>query len=282
MQLIPYLDAPAHIPFILKHPEYARLRSFPDSNYEACARNPETYRLFQDMFGDLLDANRGVDYVYLSTDEAYYIGWANNPQHDEKTVADRYGSKGKLLAEFLTKAGGYLHDRGRKVVFWGEYPLKPDDIPSLPSSLINGEVYSPEFDKRLRARGIGQTIYTATQGEERVFPGYFTVPESQRLHTVHETPARAREVFEKISFDQSRGVADLQGAVVAGWGDAGQHPEDFWLGYASGTAAAWHPGALDAIETQASFFPLFYGWSATGMERAYQLTAQRTSAVLDG
>ena len=32
VQLIPYLDGPAHIAFILKHPEYAKLREFPDSN----------------------------------------------------------------------------------------------------------------------------------------------------------------------------------------------------------------------------------------------------------
>src|SRR5208283_384313 len=40
VQLIPYLDGPAHISFILKHPEYASLREFPESNYEACAATP--------------------------------------------------------------------------------------------------------------------------------------------------------------------------------------------------------------------------------------------------
>ena len=40
IQVIPYLDAPSHIAFILKHPEYAALREFPDSNYEACVDQP--------------------------------------------------------------------------------------------------------------------------------------------------------------------------------------------------------------------------------------------------
>src|SRR5256886_6979015 len=31
VQLIPYLDAPAHVAFILKHPQYAPLRAFPSS-----------------------------------------------------------------------------------------------------------------------------------------------------------------------------------------------------------------------------------------------------------
>jgi N-acetyl-beta-hexosaminidase len=38
IQLIPYLDGPAHITFILKHPEYAKLREFSDSNYELCTK----------------------------------------------------------------------------------------------------------------------------------------------------------------------------------------------------------------------------------------------------
>ncbi len=40
VQLIPFLDGPAHVAFILKHPEYAKLREFPDSNYELCTTNP--------------------------------------------------------------------------------------------------------------------------------------------------------------------------------------------------------------------------------------------------
>src|SRR5262249_37286574 len=111
VQLIPYLDSPGHIAFILKHPEYAGLRAFPDSNYELCAVNPDSYKLVEGMFQDLLDANKGVRLVYLSTDEPYYVGWADNAQCNEKAVADRYGSRGKLLAEFTSKVAGYLHDR---------------------------------------------------------------------------------------------------------------------------------------------------------------------------
>ncbi len=281
VQLIPYLDGPGHIAFILKHPEYAKLRSYPESNYEICATNPASYTLFQEMFQDLLDANRGVDYVYLSTDEAYYVGWASNSQCDEKSVADRYGSRGKLLAEFITKVSGYLHGRGRKVVFWGEYPLVPEDIPSLPPYMINGEVYTPVFDKVFRKHGIRQMIYTATQGEERIFPEYFPLNPARRLHTGRETSGRSQEVFDKISFEQSRGVAAIQGAVVAGWADAGQHPEDFWLGYIAGTAASWHPASADSREIVASFMQLFYGRSATGMERAYQLLSYQAQYWMD-
>jgi hypothetical protein len=56
------------------------------------------------------------------------VGLSNNPQCDEAARAKELGSVGKLLAEFVTKAAGWLHNQGREVVFWGEFPLKPGDI----------------------------------------------------------------------------------------------------------------------------------------------------------
>ena len=137
VELIPYLDGPAHDSFILKHPEYAKLREYPDNNYEFCTTNPETYQLFEGMFADLLAANKGAKYFVLSTDEPYYVGLADNEQCQEAQRAKQLGSVGKLLAEFVTRTAGYLHEHGRTVIFWGEYPLKPDDINALPPYMVN-------------------------------------------------------------------------------------------------------------------------------------------------
>ena len=180
VQLVPYLDGPGHVAFILKHPEYSALREYPNVNYEFCSTHPGTYRLLTGMFQDLLDANRGVGYFYLSTDEAYYIGQAKSEQCNEADRAGELGSRGKLLAEFLNKTAGYLHDRGRTVLFWGEAPLKPADIPSLPAYLVNGETYGKDFDAAFRAHGIREMIYVSTQGEERLFPDYFLLPAAKK------------------------------------------------------------------------------------------------------
>ena len=271
VQLVPYLDAPAHIAFILKHPEYARLRSFPDSNYEGCAVNPDFYSLMEGMFQDLLDANKGVSSFYLSTDEPYYVGMAHNPQCDEASRAKELGSVGKLLAEFTTKTANWLHDRGRTVVFWGEMPLKPGDIDSLPSHLVNGETYGPQFDPVFAAHGIRSMIFDSTQGEERHFPEYDILPADQRLHPRRgASVGRVEGLVRKISTDPARSSAKVIGAINAGWADAGSHPETFWLGYAAGTAAAWKPGA-DPQESAKAFYRLFYGPHAADMERIYRL-----------
>lgn len=122
VQVIPYSDAPAHIAFILKHPEYSTLRAFPERNYELCTTNPDSLKLLFGMYQDLLDANKGAKYFYLSTDEAYYVGLAHNAQCDEVTEAKNLGGVGRLLAQFTTRTADYLHERGRTVLFWGEFP----------------------------------------------------------------------------------------------------------------------------------------------------------------
>ena len=275
VQLIPYLDAPAHVAFILKHAQYAPLRAFPSSNYEFCVTNPETYKFLFGMYDDLLEATKGSKYFVLSTDEPYYVGLAENSQCDEVTRVHTLGSIGRLLAEFITKAANYLHDRGRTVLFWGEYPLKPEDISALPSHLVNGEVYGPEFDSAYRKHGIRQLVYTSTQGEEPLFPHYYILPSTRRLQAKSVSNGRVTDMFNLISFTLARQDGDLMGAFVAGWADAGLHPETFWLGYATGPATAWHPASASPAELMNSFYDLFYGAGTQNMGRLCQLMSEQ-------
>lgn len=276
LQFIPWLDGPAHVAFILKHPEYARLRAFPDSNYEFCATNPDTVDLLLSMFGELIEANKGVKYIYFSTDEPYYVGMADNAQCRELPRARELGTPGRLEAEFITRIAGPLHQRGRTVVFMGEYPLQPGDIEALPPYLVSTVVNGPAFDPLYKARGIRQMLHTFTQGEERLFPNYFVLPDSERLHKPQrpETP-RVQDGFEMISFHSARKQADLLGIINAGWADAGLHPETFWLGYVCINAAGWRPGAPGPQETMSNFYRLFYGPGAKDVERLYQLMSRQ-------
>ncbi|HUX09315.1 MAG TPA: family 20 glycosylhydrolase, partial [Terriglobia bacterium] len=284
VQLIPYLDGPAHIAWILKHPEYAKLREFPDSNYELCSTNPDSYKLLEGLYQDLLDANKGVNYFYLSTDEPYFVGMADNDQCHSKKRAEELGGAGKLLAEFVTRTAGYLHEHGRKVIFWGERPLQPGDVPSLPSYMINGEVNDRTYDEAFKAHGIKQMIFTSTVGwKELFFPSYYIRPATEMLPSsaggayepVPPGPGVINEMFNLVSYTPARQDADIMGAVVAGWGDAGLNTETMWLGYVTGTAPAWHPGAGNPRQLMASFYTLFYGQGAEDMGRLYQLMSEQ-------
>ncbi len=274
VQVIPYLDAPAHIAFILKHPEYAELRAFADSNYELNVVNPQSLALLSGMYQDLIAANKGGKYFFLSTDEAYYVGLSADPRHPEATRAKELGGPGRLLGEFMRKAGGYLHERGRTVVFWGEHPMRPADVPAFPDFLVSGET-SPEFDAAFKAHGIRQLFFVSTEGEERLFPDYAGAPADRMLHRPANDAPRVAAAIAAIRSDPARRNADMLGAVVAGWADSGLHPETFWLGYATIAAAAWNPAGTDALGASADFYRLFYGPSARNMDRMYQLLSSQ-------
>ncbi len=129
------------------------------------------------MFRELIEANKGGEYVLLSNDEAYYTGKAAN----EIDSAKKLGGNGKLLAQFIGRMADTLKQYGRKVIFWGEYPLTAEDINKLPQHLING-VYDSSWAPVFKRRGIRQFIYTSTQGEEPLFPNYYPLHASEVIH----------------------------------------------------------------------------------------------------
>ena len=277
VELVPYLDAPAHLSFILKHPEYASLRSFPNSNYELSVTNPKADALIMGMANNLIDANKGGKYFLLSTDEAYYVGKAAS----EKKRAEELGSNGKLFAEYITKISNQLHKNGRKVIIWAEYPLTALDINSIPSHIING-VYNNKWAPVFNEHGMRQLIYTATQGEEPLFPNYYKFPEKkdsqsnlalsddkQQQSDIAE--GSINDVLKEVTSAIAAGNSDFMGVIVAAWGDAGLNPETFWLGYAAGAAPGWNHKQQTSQDLMTRFFTSFYGHNAIDMGKVYQL-----------
>ena len=258
VELVPYLDAPAHVSFILKHPEYADLRLFPNNNYQFSVTNPGTEKLLKGLFSDLLEANKGGHYVLFSTDEAYYTGKGGN----EVKAAKALGSNGQLLAQFIKRMADELHKQGRTVLFWGEYPLTVNDIDSLPSHQVNG-VYNNEAAARFKQHGMRQFIYTATQGEEPIFPNYYTSRiKSAVMEDGERSPDRVGAMLKEITTAINEKLSDFMGVIIAGWSDAGLHPETFWLGYTTGASAGWNRQQVTAELINQPFLPVFL-WSAS-------------------
>ena len=277
VELVPFLDAPAHIAFILKHPEYKRLRAFSNSNYELNVLDPKADQLILGMMNDLMDANKGGKYFLFSTDEAYYVGMSES----EKKRADILGGNGRLLAEYITRIANKLHEKGRKIIIWGEYPLKPSDINSLPSHIING-VYDEKTAPIFKEHGMRQAIYTSLQGEEPLFPKYYKMSpsvfsansspslddeEQQSDLTKGRVPEMLKEITSAVAADKS----DFMGVIVAGWADAGLNPETFWLGYATGAAAGWNSQSVTDLELTSHFYNSFYGNSLNDIDKVYKL-----------
>ncbi len=275
IQLIPYIDGPAHTNYILERDEYKHLREFPENAFQMCSTNPETYRLLQGIAQDLMNANKGVKYFHLSTDEAWFIGKAEHAQCNEAARAKELGSPSKLWVEFTQKMAGYLEKQGRTVIFWAETPLQAEDIPRLSPALISGELFSAAYNKALRARGIRQMIYTNSQPLAPLVPAYYVLAPGEQVHAGQRAYERAAQVYNEISFTAGRKDAEITGAGVYAWGDTAPHPETFWLGYATGASAAWHPGSTDPAELADRFYRLFYGSGADDVARVYQLLSRQ-------
>ncbi len=286
VQLIPFLDCPAHVSFILKHPEFASLRAFPNNNYQFSVVNPKADDLIIAMFNELFDANKGSKFVFLSTDEAYYVGKTEN----EKEAAKAAGGNGALLAKYITKISTELHKRGRTPIIWGEYPLTKKDVATLPSHLVNG-VYDSSVAADYRKQGIRQMIYTSTQGVEPYFPEYYNYPPHQfeatdtsktKLITDDEMAqgelgrGRVDGLLQTIAGSIAEKRASFMGSIVAGWGDSGLNPETFWLGYVTGSAAGWNHENTTAKDLSDRFFRSFYGSQPEKIEKIYRLMSSQS------
>ncbi|HYK90556.1 MAG TPA: family 20 glycosylhydrolase, partial [Acidobacteriota bacterium] len=258
IQVVPQIQSPAHMAYVLKHPEFADLRS-DGNNYQACLCDERTYKLIFSMFDDVIKATRGVKYFHVSTDEVYYAGIC--PKCDKP-----YNPENRSLrwVEFANRAHEFLSGYGRRMLAWVEYPVLTRHIHMLPSDLINGVMSDDARQTNAEdARGIRQLIYTSMQGEEDLFPGYLMLEDAGR-----RTPGRLETAFDTIL--SKAGQGHPIGVYGAAWDDSGLHNETFWMGWAAVARYGWRPGVPSVEQHVAEFMNAYYGPRVTGMAEVYR------------
>lgn len=259
IQLVPNVQSPAHMAYVLKHKEMEHLRS-DNSNYQACMCDPNAIKLIFDMYQDMIDATPGVDFFLVSSDEVYYAGICDK-------CKDPYNAENRSLAwaEFAIKAHDWLAKRNRMMIAWIEYPLMTKDIHRLPPDIINGVMgNNKEYLDEQRKIGMRQLAYSSTQGAELLFPNHFS-----------STDYKGKEVegrLEQISQTVVEGIkanADPIGTIAAAWDDAGLHEETFHLGWATVTQYGWTPNFPTPEQNVADFMDVFYGANSPDMKPIY-------------
>ncbi len=262
VQLIPNVQAPAHMGYVLKHEQFAHLRC-DGSNYQICMDEPEARRLIFDMYDDLCRATRGVAYFHVSTDEVYYAGICQKHRRPYNPV-----NRSLTLVDFVQAAHGFLSQRGRRVILWLEFPILPEHVELLPPDVLDGIMgpnKAPAMVAAANARGIRQFAYCAIQGATLLFPDYFgwVSPEGRRR------PGRLEGAFQAThpaALARGRPI----GSFAAAWDDAGLHNETFWLGWAAMAQGGWAPARADAHQTAADFMDIYYGREVTDMVEVYR------------
>lgn len=73
----------------------------------------------------------------------------------------------------------------------------------------------------------------------------------------------------------------MKGVIVAGWADAGLHPQTFWLGYATGASLGWKNSGVSAEELSENFYKTFYRTENKDIKKIYQLTSEQAQFYED-
>ena len=263
IQLVPNVQAPAHMAFVLKHEEFDHLKADDESNFQACMCDEEAMELIFDMYQDMIDATPGVDYFFVSTDEIYYAGICNKCK-DEYTVENR----SLTWVKYLERVTKWMEERNRKVIAWIEYPLLPEHISKVPNSVIDaimGPHKSPIWAHNESKAGIEQLSYSPIQGAEFLFPNYFATNYRNK-----EIDGRLQDTYMDIKNREADGAC-LIGTFAAAWDDSGLHNETFWLGWATVTQYGWTKNTPTLQQNLTDFMDVFYGFDSPDMAQAYSL-----------
>ncbi len=261
IQIVPDIQAPAHVGYVLKHDEFKHLRS-DGINYMAKFSMPETYDLIFDMYKDVIDATRGVDYLHVSTDEVYYAGI--DPD-DQKVKPYNPENRSQWFVDFVQKARDFAAKNNRRIFVWVEFPVLAAHIDKLPPDIIDGVVGNEDYVAAEKKMGIRTLAYTPMQGAEWLFPNYFDwrdrrgEPQRGRLKDAFDTPISGRATR----------VHPI-GTFAAAWDDSGLHNETFWLGWVTVNAYGWHPAGASIPQTVSEFFEIYYGPGCNGLIDAYR------------
>lgn len=261
IQVIPDIQAPAHMGYVLKHDEFKHLRS-DGSNYMVKFSDPESYNLIFDMYNDVFEASKGVDYFFVSTDEVYYAGI--DPE-DQKVRPYNPGNRSLWWVEFVQKARDFAARYNRKIVVWCEYPLLPKDVAKLPADIIDGVIGSQDYVVTEKNMGMRALSYVSMQGAEWLFPGYFDWNDGHG----QTQRGRLKDAYDAPIYGRAARTHPL-GTFAAAWDDSGLHDETFWLGWVTASAYGWHPGGASVPETATEFFELYYGPGCEGLVEAYR------------
>lgn len=276
VQVVPVIQTPAHMSYVLKHPQYAHLKA-DGNNYQACLCLEDTYKLIFEMFDDVIKATKGVDYLFVSTDEVYYAGTGGNckkPYTPENRSA--------ILADFDIRARNHLASRGRRMLAWLEYPLLEKDLERIPADVIDGVMGEDGFEAIEKRRGMRQLAYVSLQGSELLFPDHLAIESLPagtvmgEFETVY-TEGRLGAAYHSIAHGRVMRVNPI-GVFGAAWDDSGPHNETFWLGWSAAARWGWHPGVPGPEQHAAEFMQVYFGAGSEGLVEVYRATQRQARA----
>ncbi len=270
IQLAPLVQGLGHVSYILKWPQYEKLREVQASNWEFCPLEEGTYDLLFDLWKDAVNATRGSSYIHIGSDETYELGVCEKC----KIKAEEVGKSG-LYHIFCARAAEYLQSLGRKVMVW-ERPMgwKYNESPIrgiVPhKNLILTESYDDSSDLRIakEARNIGYKVflYDPNPGTEHLFLPYFYREDEM---TGEKISGCLENSYAALTMGANSGVFD--GMIRTSWDDSGLPNQIWMMSFALSAAYSWNGSGPSLNEFKDSFFKNYFGVAAVNMEDLFYL-----------
>ncbi|MCZ2153123.1 MAG: family 20 glycosylhydrolase, partial [Bryobacterales bacterium] len=252
-----------HVSFILKWPQFARLREIADSNWEFCPRMEGTYKLLFDLWEEAMEATPGSEYIHIGTDETYELGLGTACGCKQR--AEEVGKYG-LLQDFVSRSASHLMAKGRKVISWGgEY--RPDEKILPVKNLITAEFGTDLAAARAsKDAGYPAWIYDPNPGIEHLF-----LPYDYRLTGKNEekTTGALAESHDTLAPGARSGIFD--GMVSTSWDDSGLHNQVWMMRFVHAAEDSWSGGIPGLQEFQDKYFANYYGPEARDLKELWLL-----------
>ena len=269
IQIVPLVQGLGHSSYILKWPQFARLREIPASNFEFCPFKAGTYQLLMDLWKDALAAT-GSKYIHIGSDETFELG-ACPVCHK---VMEEKGSSW-LYHRFVDSAAAMLQKLGYKPMVW-ERPMqwqrnaKPDATVKPPKGLILTEEYNYEspdlkYAKEARAAGYPVFAYDPNPGIEPLFlPYYFKKEDGKKI-----VRGALEDSYEFLTSHLSKKVYD--GVIKTSWDDSGVPTQGWMLAFITTAAYSWNPAKPGLEEFENSFYRNYFGENEKSIDSVYRL-----------
>uniref|UniRef100_A0AB33JHT8 beta-N-acetylhexosaminidase n=1 Tax=Prevotella sp. GTC17262 TaxID=3236797 RepID=A0AB33JHT8_9BACT len=273
IDLSPLVQGLGHASFILKH--HPELRENPQSDWEFCPSNPQTYEFLYHQYQDALEAMPYGRFLHVGGDEITAIG-----------IDERCKATGKSAFElqmyWLRNVCDFARNHRRTPIFWDDMPLKYGGVWNIArGNDSEGEVARKWNLSRLdEAVGLfpKDCIYMRWNYGDATMPGHRKVLEwykSKGLRVMGATAAAAgdspfmpRAEKPKNIRGFSRLIADnrLEGILATSWDDGSPHLETVWRNFIAQGEFGWNPTGRTVAEFKQAHAQREFGLAKECME----------------
>lgn len=247
VEISPLVQGLGHASFILKH--HWELRENPQSDWEFCPSNPQTYEFLFDLYQDAIEAMPYGNYLHIGGDEITAIGIDARCKRTGKTAFE-------LQMHWLKKVCDFVNRQGRTPIFWDDMPLKFGNVWNTINQPTENDSLQWNVDKLDKAIELfpKNCVYMrwnygdATGLYHQKLLQWYA---DKGLQVMAATAASAgdspflprndsRSNYIK-GFCEVAKKFHINGILATAWDDGSPHLETVWRGYIAQAEFAWNP-----------------------------------------